>query len=161
MPLPGCMQRCLGERGKPRAGLSHLLQGKKRWEQWDFPRPLIHLPSLAAPLLGDSLIGGLRLSLTPDAPMGPRRGDRGHESPVDLTRHVLPKTSPCSTLLPDWATLYPSLPAPGLAGGPPVCWDRYFSSGEQTLSEYLLCAGPLLGPGSEGESREESCALSQ
>lgn len=69
-----------------------------------------HYTSPAAPLPGDSLIGGLRLSpatarilegtnsSSSALPMGLREGDRGHEFPGDLTCHILLKTSPCRTL---------------------------------------------------------------
>lgn len=112
VPLPEmCAQRCLGEKGKAQ-GWAQSLAGREEMEAMGLPISLdsFHHTSPAAPLPGDPLIGGLRLSpatarilegtnsSSSALPMGLREGDRGHEFPGDLTCHILLKTSPCRTL---------------------------------------------------------------
>lgn len=131
VPLQGCLQRW---RGRARAGRS-----PSSWGQWDFPCPPIHCTPSCSPAWGSP--NGWREAESHPCPRDPKRnhpsshdppmglggGDRAHEPPGDLTCHVLPMTGPCGTL-PEGATLFPSLPAMGLAEGPAACQERYFSS---------------------------------
>lgn len=114
VPLPGmCAQRWLGERGKAQ-GRAQPLAGREELGAAGLPISLgsFHYGSPAAPLPGDSLIGGLKLSpatagilkgtnsSSSALPIGQGEGDRGHEFPGDLTCHILLKTSPCRILSP-------------------------------------------------------------